>query len=126
MTPPGTVLVVEDDDDLRELLAMILEKEGYRVLTAVHGGDALAVLAEAPEAPDLVLLDLLMPIMGGLEFRRRQLQDPRLAPIPVLILSGEGRPTPELTALGVRRVVQKPLHGVEPLLKMVRDALAAE
>ena len=112
-------MVVEDDDDLRELLVLLLEREGFRVLSAVHGREALDLLDETPVLPELVILDLMMPVMGGLEFRRQQLERPRLASIPVVVLSGDRRPPPELARLGVEAVITKPMHSVDPLLRVV-------
>lgn len=81
----SAVLVVEDDPDIRGLLAQVLQLEGYQVSTAAHGLEALAVMAGAP--PCLILLDLMMPVMDGLEFLRRQHADERIAPIPVVVVS---------------------------------------
>ena len=76
------VLVVEDDDDLREVVVQTLTRVGYRVLGARDGEDALAQLAEERDV-GVILLDLMMPRMSGWEFRRQQLADARLAKVPV-------------------------------------------
>ena len=80
------VLIVEDDADLREMMAQLLSLEGYRTQTVANGVEALAVL-EGGDRPDVILLDLMMPVMDGWEFRRRQVQDPRIADVPVVVLS---------------------------------------
>src|SRR5512138_2541112 len=85
-----TVLVVDDDESVRESLALALELEGYMVLRAAHGIDALLVLRTGIR-PDVILLDLEMPVMPGWEFRERQLADPALADIPVVIVSSSLR-----------------------------------
>lgn len=82
----SSILVVDDDDDLRSVIAELLELEGYRVLTACTGADALALLASNDVG--LVLLDLGLPGLDGREVLRRRRIDPRLAAIPVLLLSG--------------------------------------
>jgi CheY-like chemotaxis protein len=82
---PGAILVVEDDPDVREAMALLLETEGYEVRTAAEGRDALDQLRSAPAA--LVLLDLMMPVMDGFEFRTQQMQDPEIAEIPVIVIS---------------------------------------
>ena len=80
-----SVLVVEDDDTIRETTALLLETRGYAVRGARDGRQALAELRGRPV--DLVVLDLWMPNMDGWQFRLRQGQDPALAAIPVLVLS---------------------------------------
>ncbi|HEV8631583.1 MAG TPA: response regulator [Thermoanaerobaculia bacterium] len=88
----STILLVEDDHGAREALSDILREEGFRVETATNGQEALDYLRSAPR-PCLILLDLVMPVMDGWEFRERQLQEDRLAGIPVLVLTataGEG------------------------------------
>jgi CheY-like chemotaxis protein len=80
------VLIVEDDADLREMMAQLLSLEGYRTQTVANGVEALDVLQRG-DRPDLILLDLMMPVMDGWEFRRRQIQDPRIADVPVVVLS---------------------------------------
>jgi CheY-like chemotaxis protein len=84
----SAVLIVEDDDDIREIISSVLAHNGYRILTAADGGEALEQLEK--ELPSLILLDLMMPHMSGEEFRQRQLQDERWAAIPVVVLSGGG------------------------------------
>jgi CheY-like chemotaxis protein len=83
------VLIVDDDDDIREIICGILTHHGYPVVLAADGGEALRQLAADP-LPGLILLDLMMPGMSGEEFRARQLADQRLARIPVVVLSGAG------------------------------------
>jgi len=80
------VLVVEDDGDLSRTIGTVLDHEGFSAVCVTNGEDALAYL-ERSQVPFLILLDLNMPVMTGWEFRRRQTQDPRLASIPVIIMS---------------------------------------
>jgi CheY-like chemotaxis protein len=81
------VLVVEDDFDLRDAVADALRDAGHEVLLASNGAEALAVLRNGGPRPGLILLDLMMPVMDGWEFRQKQLADPALASIPVVALS---------------------------------------
>src|SRR3989442_13047340 len=85
--PPAPVLVVEDHDDTREMIATLLGFAGYTVVTAANGKEGLECLLQT--RPCLVLLDLTMPIMTGWEFRAAQLSvgDPALAAGPVLLLT---------------------------------------
>jgi CheY-like chemotaxis protein len=80
------VLVVEDDADLRDSLCMLLELDGFRSVGACNGQEALGYL-RAHAAPCLILLDLMMPVMGGAEFREHQLADSALARVPTIVLS---------------------------------------
>jgi len=80
------ILLVEDDLDVREALADTLEDRGFEVITAANGLEALDLLRRV-EAPSLVLLDLMMPVMDGYEFLEAQRRDPILAAIPVAIVT---------------------------------------
>ncbi len=82
-----TVLVVEDDKDVRESMKDALELEGYQVKTAKNGLEGLAALKDSEKAPCLILLDILMPAMGGREFMDNLKKDSALSEIPVLIHS---------------------------------------
>lgn len=81
-----SILVVEDDEDIRNALTDLLEDEGYHTEAAVNGKEALRILGEIPK-PCLVLLDMMMPIMNGRQFLDEVMKDSRLAPIPILIVS---------------------------------------
>ena len=85
-TDHSPVLIVEDDADLREMMAQLLSLEGYRTQAVANGQEALSLLRRG-DRPDLILLDLMMPVMDGWEFRRRQMEDPQIADVPVVVLS---------------------------------------
>ena len=89
VTPP-TVFIVEDDADTREMLGKFLELEGYHVEVAINGRQALERLTEGLEA-SVIVLDLMMPVMDGWQFRREQARDASLASIPVIAMSASGR-----------------------------------
>lgn len=93
-----TVLVVEDDVDFRELERVALTLDGYRVLTAANGAEALAVLST--EHPCVILLDLMMPVMDGLTFLRERGKIPDAQSVPVVCVSAGGR---DLSAEALRR-----------------------
>lgn len=82
----GKILVVEDNDDVREMMAVTLELEGHQVRTATNGRDALEQLRRG-DKPCVILLDLMMPVMNGWEFRRELERDPALADVPVIVIS---------------------------------------
>lgn len=88
------VLIIEDDDLLRELLDQSLRDAGFSTSTAKNGSEALSMLARTKTLPSLIVLDLVMPRMNGWLFRSRQLQDRRLAKIPVCVLSGADEALP--------------------------------
>jgi CheY-like chemotaxis protein len=112
------VLIVEDDDITREMLATILQAEGYMTDSVANGREALAYLS-AQAAPDLILLDLLMPVMNGWEFRAAQAADPRLASIPVVVVSAtEQAATETEPPLQPTAHLRKPIT-VEELLDVV-------
>lgn len=104
---PTRVLVVDDDTDIRELLAEFLVLHGYDVATSANGAEALAYL-ESHARPDLVLLDLEMPMMDGYGFRERQMQVPEWSDIPTIIVSA------------ARAVDTNRTHGALVLAKPVR------
>ena len=89
MTRP-TIFIVEDDVDTREMLGRFLELEGFDVETAENGRQALERL-EGAKRPCVILLDLMMPVMDGWQFRREQIQRAALANIPVIVVSAAGR-----------------------------------
>ena len=86
----ATVFIVEDDGDTREMLGRFLELEGYRVETAANGKLALERLNSGVGAC-VILLDLMMPVMDGWQFRQAQIRDATLASIPVIVVSAAGR-----------------------------------
>ena len=84
-SPAKRVLVVEDDRDIRELLVELLESEGYQVSSAENGAQAL--LKAKVGRPHLILLDLMMPIMNGWQFREQQVKEPAISKVPVVVIS---------------------------------------
>ena len=111
-----TVLVVDDDSAIRDSLSELLQDEGFQVATAENGQQALQFL-RANNAPCLVLLDLMMPVMDGFEFIDQQRGDPTLAAIPVVVITAAG----DHRSRGVqaRQVLPKPIRA-ETLINTVR------
>jgi CheY-like chemotaxis protein len=106
--PTSPVLVVEDDPDQRDAIVLALESEGYRVLAAADGLEALEVLRQGAR-PCLILLDLMMPDMDGVHFRMEQLKSAALADIPVVVVSAYGQAT-RAKALRVADYLKKPIE----------------
>jgi CheY-like chemotaxis protein len=86
MVSPRHILLVEDDPSIQGAVSMLLEREGFTVTCAGNGREALQMLGAGAD-PALILLDMTMPVMNGREFRQAQVRDPRLAGIPVVVLS---------------------------------------
>jgi CheY-like chemotaxis protein len=111
------VLIVEDDSDLREMMAQLLTLEGFQSATVANGKDALRYLSSG-DTPDLILLDLMMPVMDGWEFRRVQQADPVLARVPTIVLSALDQSRAK--DLKPAAFLKKPLD-FDRLLQLVRE-----
>jgi signal transduction histidine kinase len=121
--PPAThrILVVDNDEELRDSLGQVLDERGYEVLFADNGYVALKLLkAEVP--PDLIILDLEMPVMDGWQFRVIQKDDPQLGLIPVLAMSADA--SPKAAAVSAQAYLHKPFDSKE-LTAVVERVLAA-
>src|SRR4051794_3329927 len=114
---PRRVLVADDDRDIRESLEDLLEDEGYEVLSAENGKQALKSLQTGGGA-DAILLDLRMPEMDGWEFRALQKDDERLKSIPVVALSGDR--SPQALAISADAYLRKPVATAELLATLDR------
>lgn len=108
MTPERTVLVVEDEPDLRSTLAEIISAEGYGAAEAENGLAALQWMRSHPP-PGLILLDLMMPVMNGLRFREEQLKDPALAGVPAVVLTASHARIEEFPHLRFEQFIYKPI-----------------
>jgi CheY-like chemotaxis protein len=113
-----SVLVVEDDPELRELLRVALTGDGYAVSTAANGRDALRQL-RSTASTCIIVLDLALPVMDGRQFRAAQLRDRSLAWVPVVLLSGDGEAAQYVRELGARSLVRKPVD-VDVLRRALR------
>jgi anti-anti-sigma factor len=116
--PVRRILLVEDEATTREALKMVLEEEGYRVRCAGDGQEALEQLRHE-DRPDLILLDLGLPVMTGSDFRRQQRQDPALAAIPVVVLSGRAIEAQQAAGLDAAGYIEKPVS-MDALLETIR------
>lgn len=123
MRPLRKILLVEDDSALRDTLADVLADEGFEVACASNGRDALEKLGKG-FFPDLIVLDLVMPVMDGWAFRDAQRQRPELARIPMVVLSASLTPdSPRIRALEAQAVLSKPV-GIDRLLGALRGLAA--
>ena len=123
--PAPVVLVVDDEEDVRGLLREVLRTAGFAPLTASHGEEALAVLAHLAGKVDLVMTDVMMPVLDGPTLARRMARD--WPGVPVLFLTGY--PADTLAALGVLRAdvprIEKPFN-IQDLLRAVRESLKTQ
>ena len=116
--PGKRILLIDDNMLTREMMSLILAGEGYRVATACHGADALERL-RGYERPDLILLDLRMPVMDGCTFCDEKKRDPEMASIPLIVLSAAADAAEKAAAVGAAVCLQKPVDPIR-LLDVVR------
>ncbi len=116
------VLLVEDNDDMRDAVALMLEMERFKVLTAANGEEALHRLRDAGAMPCMIVLDLHMPVMDGFAFRRAQMADHNLATVPVVVLSADGEAQRHARELRAAAVVEK--SDLDRLVGVVRQLCA--
>jgi CheY-like chemotaxis protein len=118
----ATVLVVDDDQDIREALVEILNDEGHVAVGMANGADALQWL-RAGHRPDVILLDLMMPVMNGWDFSLALQTDPRWRHLPIVLLSGGGDLARHASTLNATAFLVKPVR-LDALLTTI-DTLAA-
>ena len=118
---PKTILVVDDEKDIVEMLSYNLRKEGYHVVAATNGREALAQAKS--RHPDLILLDLMMPEIDGLQVMKELKRDKSTEAIPVLFLTAKGSETDEIVGLelGAEDYIVKPIS-IGKILARVRTA----
>src|SRR5690242_10188271 len=104
----ATVLVVEDEFGVADLIEAVLEDEGHRVLIAVNGKDGLEMVAQ--ERPDLIFLDYMMPVMNGADMLRSMADDPSLRNIPVILMSSLPEATVAERCVGYTVFMRKPFR----------------
>lgn len=115
------IYIVEDDSDIRDAFNEILTAmDDYKVEAAENGQMALEYLKGSQELPDLILLDVLMPVMDGFGFREEQLKDPRLKNIPIVVLSASHRITDLAERMQARAYLKKPIS-IEDLLGAIEE-----
>jgi CheY-like chemotaxis protein len=117
---PATVLLVDDDPAILDGVGEFLGEEGFRVVAAPNGAEAIACL-RAGFRPDVILLDVMMPVMDGWDFRAEQLADPALRKIPVVVISASGFARDTIgTQLKAYDVLPKPIE-LGHFLRTLRD-----
>ena len=115
----GPILIVDDDLDIREMLAEALQDQGFGVVTAANGLEAAKLIRSMASPPSLILLDLMMPVMDGYAFLRERSGDSLLASIPVAIITASHRVDLDQVGIGPR-IIQKPID-LERLVDTIED-----
>src|SRR5690606_28411879 len=111
------ILVIEDDTSIRELLVELLESEGYSVASAINGLEGLKYL-QTEGAPDLILIDLMMPVMDGYSFRTEQLKNEQWSKIPTVVMSAEANAKEKMKNFNITAFLSKPVE-LDTILKTV-------
>ena len=109
-SPCGTILLVEDDFILRTSLAELLASQGYAVECAAHGLEALSRLTAGDVKPAVIVLDLVMPYMDGIEFRALQRALPSISHVPVVVITASGKIAGQMAQLDVKETFYKPVN----------------
>jgi CheY-like chemotaxis protein len=103
-----TILLIEDDRDICEIVQLVLAEEGYHTLTVPNGAEALRLLRAGEAKPFVIMLDLMLPVMDAWQFRSEQLRDAALEKIPVVIFSANPKVWRHADMLGAAAVIRKP------------------
>jgi len=112
------ILLVEDDTSIRELLVEIFELEGYEVHSSSNGLEGIACLEK--QIPDVILMDIFMPVMDGFAFRKEQMENPAWQLIPTIAMSAQNQKKEELQILELTNFISKPLE-LDQLLETIRN-----
>ena len=119
------IMLVDDSVEILQALSFFLEMNGFRVICAENGQEALEKLRSLTEQPKLIVLDMMMPIMDGFAFRKEQMGDPSLAAIPVVVTTAlSGNAIGAINKEDFPRILRKPIVA-EELLDAIADTNAA-
>jgi CheY-like chemotaxis protein len=113
-----TVMLIEDDRDICEIVEQVLADEGYETIAVSNGVEGLQRLRSSAQRPFVIMLDLMLPVMDAWQFRAEQTSDARLASIPVVIFSANPKVGQHADALGAAAVLRKPPN-LDELLRVV-------
>lgn len=117
------ICIVEDDDDIREIYSLKLQEVGYEVVSAINGEEGLKVISETK--PDLILLDLMMPVKNGFEVMEELKKDPELSAIPIVVLTNadDDKSIRNVGQFDTRFYIVKSLTTPQKLVGVVREVL---
>ena len=117
--PHWRILVVDDESAIRDLLLHLLKREGHLVQGCENGKQALELLGVIPELPQIIILDLNMPVLDGWQFRVAQAKDPRLAAIPVIVITSAQTAEADIQSAKAAAFIVKPIQ-TNTLLKTLK------
>lgn len=117
------ILIVDDSNDLQSLLAKVFKSEGYIVSQAMDGEQAFKMLQTATPLPSAILLDIMMPVMDGLEFKSKLNEDKKFSGIPVVWMSADANSLKKAEALGGEIYIQKPIVNLSALISKIETLL---
>lgn len=123
MVTKNKIMIIDDAIDIKELLVSLFEGEGYDVVSAENGEDALTHLRSTDHLPTVILLDLTMPVMDGIRFRHEQAKDARIKHIPVVLMSAAGDMATVARDLRVNASLRKPFIDIDAILETVKNLL---
>jgi len=121
--PQQPILVIEDDNDSRTMLTTLLDMEGFRVVAAANGAEGLRIARQS--RPCLILLDLMMPVMSGPQFREAQMADSAIRDVPTIVLSARHDAAHVARELGCQCSMPKPVDA-QRLAEMVASLCATD
>jgi CheY-like chemotaxis protein len=113
-----TILLIEDDRDICEIVTQVLDEEGYRTVAVSNGAEGLRQLRTQGTRPFLIVLDLMLPVMDAWQFRSEQAEDAQIADIPVVIFSANPKIAQHAGSLGAAAMIRKPPN-LDELLDIV-------
>ena len=113
------ILIVDDAVDICSTMQELLEAEGYEVTCTANGSEALRYLESTSALPDLILLDLMMPVLDGYAFRKEQKKDPSLASIPIVVMTAATDPQAKANELGAQGMLKKPFSDIATILESI-------
>lgn len=116
------ILVIEDDRDIRRNMGLLLETEGYSVDLAENGQVALQFLNSVGDLPELIILDLMMPVMDGFQFREEQEKSARISNIPVIIMTADGHVEEKKIRTNATATLKKPAD-INAILNTIESIL---
>lgn len=117
------ILIVEDDEAIRSTLSDLLEMEGFSVFSKVNGQEGLDYLLSTSDLPDLILLDLMMPVLDGIGFCQEKQKRPGFSHIPIIIMTAQGHSKEKQIEAQVSHYLKKPLD-FEKLLAAINNVLS--